>query len=80
METIFNHSITDIEFTSLFGRANRASFEQRYTEYRNADCINFDLHRLYGIRGDEEKTQTYLEKIEDANIRRTAVQLHDYVP
>ena len=67
METIFDHAPTAAELTSLFGAP--ITREDYFALPRDADTESARLYRLFALRGDDEKSLTYLDRIEDKQYR-----------
>lgn len=68
METLFDHNPTQEELSRLFGdspptREFHASLEL------GADTENGFLFRLYSLRGEEQKAQDFLGRIQDPQYR-----------
>jgi hypothetical protein len=69
METIFDHSLTDEEMRGLLGGTETKT---EYVRFANQDSVNVDLYRLFSRRGDEERAEGYLSKVEDPDLRFSA--------
>ena len=68
METILDHSPTDQELQSLFGRSDTA-LKASLAGSETADSAFANIAALMGLRGDDSAKQSYLEKIQDPQLR-----------
>jgi hypothetical protein len=67
METIFEHNITKLEIEMLTSCAPHKHRwdKDKYLQFSDADTVNSDLYRLFIIRNQNEKAESYLEKIKE---------------
>ena len=61
METIFDHNPTNQELEDLFGYSDISKDELP----ENPDILNAELYRLYSIRGQEVKANSFRDRIND---------------
>jgi hypothetical protein len=71
MENIYNHniSINEIRALSKMIPGRRIDNKYKYINSLSDDLYFADLFRLYLIRGDEGKAESYLNKIEDSTLK-----------
>ena len=67
METIFEHNVTKLEIEMLISCAPHKTMrnKDKYQQYCNIDTINSDLYRLFIIRDQNEKAESYFKKIKE---------------
>ena len=67
METIFEHDVTKLEIEMLTSCApNKTKRDKdKYLKSSDIDTINSDLYKLFIIRDQNEKAESYLEKIRE---------------
>ena len=67
METIFEHNVTRLEIemlTSCAPHKYRRNID-KYLQYSDTNTINSDLYRLFILRNQNEKAESYLDKIKE---------------
>lgn len=67
IETIFDHRISDSEFSELF-YGSPESYDD-YVDGLSKDSLLVDIVRLYQLRGKPDLANRYLAKISDESIR-----------
>ena len=67
METIFEHNVTKLEIEMLTSCApNKTKRDKyRYLKYSDINTINSDLYMLFIIRNQNEKAESYLQKVKE---------------
>jgi hypothetical protein len=67
METIFEHNVTKLEIEMLTSCAPHKGMnnKEKYLKYSDVDTINSDLYRLYTIRDQSEKAESYIKQVRD---------------
>ena len=67
MGTIFEHDVTKLEIEMLTSCApHRDRKDQdKYLQYSDIDTINSDLYMLFIIRNQNEKAESYLQKVKE---------------
>lgn len=63
METIFEHNITKLELEKLSACSPYVKNRDSYQRFRDLDSINEDLYKLYTIRNQADKAESFLKKI-----------------
>ena len=67
METIFEHDVTKLEIEMLTSCSpNKTKREKdKYLKCSNTDTINSDLYKLFILRDQNEKAESYLQKVKE---------------
>jgi uncharacterized membrane-anchored protein YjiN (DUF445 family) len=67
MDTIFEHNITKLEMEMITSCAPHKDFKTResYTKNTNSDTINSDLYKLYTLRNQIEKAESFLKNVKE---------------
>ena len=67
METIFEHNVTKLEIEMLTSCAPHKGMKNKdnYEKYSDIDTINSDLYRLFTIRNQTEKAESYIKKVKE---------------
>jgi hypothetical protein len=67
METIFEHDVTKLEIEKITSCAPHKDFrtKETYTKVTDADTIYMDLYKLFTIRNDIEKAESFLKKVKE---------------
>jgi hypothetical protein len=67
METIFEHNITKLEMEMITSCAPHKDFKTRemYTKSTNSDTINSDLYKLFTLRDQIEKAESFLKNVKE---------------
>ena len=67
METIFEHNVTKLEIEMLTSCAPHKGMKNKeiYTKYSDIDTINADLYRLFTIRNQFDKAESYIKKVKE---------------
>jgi hypothetical protein len=68
METIFENNATKLEIEILTSCApNKSRWEKdKYTQYSDIDTINSDLYRLFILRDQNEKAESYFQNVKES--------------
>jgi hypothetical protein len=67
METIFEHDVTKLEIEKITSCAPHKDFRSKetYTKVTDVDTMYMDLYRLFTIRDDIEKAESFLKKVKE---------------
>jgi len=67
MGTIFEHDVTKLEIEMLISCApNKTKRDKdKYLKFSDNDTINSDLYMLFIIRNQNEKAESYFQKVKD---------------
>ena len=67
METIFDNNVTKLEMEMLTSCAPHKGMKNKdnYLKYSDIDTINSDLYRLFLIRNQVEKAESYMKKVKE---------------
>ena len=67
METIFEYDVTKLEIEMLTSCApNKTKRDKdQYLKFSDIDTINSDLYMLFIIRNQNEKAESYLQKVKE---------------
>jgi hypothetical protein len=67
METIFEHDVTKLEIEKITSCAPHKDFrtKETYTKVTDVDTMYMDLYRLFTIRDDVEKAESFLKKVKE---------------
>lgn len=67
METIFEHNVTKLEMEMITSCAPHKDIrtKEAYTKHANIDTIYSDLYRLYTIRDEVDKAESFLKKVKE---------------
>ena len=67
METIFEHDVTKLEIEMLTSCVpNKTKINKdKYLQYNDIDTINSDHYILFIIRNQNEKAESYLQKVKE---------------
>jgi hypothetical protein len=67
METIFEHNVTKLEIEKLNSCAPHRYMrnKDKYIQFSDIDKINSDLYHLFTIRNQNDKAESYLEKVKE---------------
>ena len=67
METIFEHDVTKLEIEKITSCAPHKDFrtKETYTKVTDVDTMYMDLYRLFTIRDDIEKAESFLKKVKE---------------
>ena len=65
MDTIFEHDVTKLEIEKITSCAPHKDFrtKEAYTKYTDVDTIYSDLYKLYTLRDEVEKAESYLKMV-----------------
>jgi radical SAM superfamily enzyme len=67
METIFEHNVTKLEIEMLTSCAPHKGMKNKenYVKYCDVDTMNADLYRLFTIRNQADKAESYIKKVKE---------------
>ena len=67
METIFEHDVTKLEIEKITSCAPHKDFRTKdnYTKVTDVDTMYMDLYRLFTIRDEIEKAESFLKKVKE---------------
>jgi hypothetical protein len=67
METIYDNNVTKLELEMLISCVPHKGMgnKDHYLKYTDIDTINSDLYRLFLIRDQAEKAETYMKKVKE---------------
>jgi hypothetical protein len=67
MDTIFEHDVTKLEIEKITSCAPHRDFrtKESYTKVTDIDTINTDLYKLFTIRDEIDKAESYLKKVKE---------------
>ena len=67
METIFEHDVTKLEIEKITSCAPHKNFrtKEAYTKITDIDTIYSDLYKLYTLRNEIEKAESFLKKVRE---------------
>ena len=65
METIYEHDVTKLEIEMITSCAPNKTKrnKDKYIKFSDIDTINSDLYMLFIIRNQNEKAESYLQKV-----------------
>jgi hypothetical protein len=68
METIFENNVTKLEIEMLTSCSSHKHIrnKDKYAQYNDIDTINSDLYRLFIIRNENEKAESYLQNVKES--------------
>ena len=67
METIFEHDVTKLEIEKITSCVPHRDFKTKeiYSKVTDTDTIYLDLYKLYTLRDELEKAESFLKKVKD---------------
>jgi hypothetical protein len=67
MDTIYEHDVTKLEIEKITSCAPHRDFrtKESYTKVTDIDTINTDLYKLFTIRDEIDKAESYLKKVKE---------------
>ena len=67
METIFEHNVTKLEIELLISCSPHKGMKSKenYVKYADIDTINSDLYRLFTIRNQVDKAESYIKQVKE---------------
>jgi hypothetical protein len=67
METIFEHDVTKLEIEKITSCAPHKDFrtKETYTKVTDTDTMYMDLYKLFTIRDDIERAESFLKKVKE---------------
>jgi hypothetical protein len=67
METIYEHNVTKLEMEMITASAPHRDFrtKEAYTTKTDINTIYSDLYKLYTLRNDAEKAESFLKKVKE---------------